>query len=200
MIPGSGRSPGEGNGNPLQYSCLGNSMDRGTWRATVHGVTKILTRLRDEHRQLLAVLSNARHSLPCFSNPIASFFSPHFQRDCVLLHALPHRVSRGKVYCRVCGISSPPSPHRLRLRTTCPGGPPVGRWSLSVTAGLTADWWRIGSKAGSPFVQAEVWGASRERRDGRGPHNCGCPASDLKPGTPNDPSLQPAVFLSISLG
>ena len=37
-IPGSGRSLGEGNGNPLQYSCLGNSVDRGTWLATVHGV------------------------------------------------------------------------------------------------------------------------------------------------------------------
>ena len=39
-IPGLGRSPGEGNGNPLQYSCLENSMDRGAWQATVHGVTK----------------------------------------------------------------------------------------------------------------------------------------------------------------
>ena len=39
-IPGSGRSPGEGNGNPLQYSSLENPMDRGAWRATVHGVTK----------------------------------------------------------------------------------------------------------------------------------------------------------------
>ena len=39
-IPGSGRSPGEGNGNALQYSCLENSMDRGAWRATVHGVAK----------------------------------------------------------------------------------------------------------------------------------------------------------------
>ena len=36
-IPGSGRSPGEGNGDPLQYSCLGKPMDRGAWRATVHG-------------------------------------------------------------------------------------------------------------------------------------------------------------------
>ena len=42
-IPGSGRSPGEGNGNPLQYSCLGNPMDRGAWQATVHGVTKSQT-------------------------------------------------------------------------------------------------------------------------------------------------------------
>ena len=38
-IPGSGRSPGEGNGYPLQYSCPENSMDRGAWRVTVHGVT-----------------------------------------------------------------------------------------------------------------------------------------------------------------
>ena len=40
-IPGLGRSPGEGNGNPLQYSCLENPMDRGSWQATVHGVTKV---------------------------------------------------------------------------------------------------------------------------------------------------------------
>ena len=40
LIPGSGRSPGEGNGNPLQYSCLGNPMDRGAWWATVHGVAE----------------------------------------------------------------------------------------------------------------------------------------------------------------
>ena len=39
-IPGWGRSPGEGNGNPLQYSCLENPMDREDWRATVHGVSK----------------------------------------------------------------------------------------------------------------------------------------------------------------
>ena len=39
-IPGLGRSPEEGNGNPLQYSCLGNPMNRGPWWATVHGVTK----------------------------------------------------------------------------------------------------------------------------------------------------------------
>ena len=40
-IPGSGRSPGEGNGNPLQYSCLENLMYRGAWRATVHGVARV---------------------------------------------------------------------------------------------------------------------------------------------------------------
>ena len=40
LIPELGRSPGEGNGNPLQYSCLGNPMERGAWQATVHGVAK----------------------------------------------------------------------------------------------------------------------------------------------------------------
>ena len=40
LILGSGRSPGGGNGNPLQYSCLENPMDRGAWRAEAHGVTK----------------------------------------------------------------------------------------------------------------------------------------------------------------
>ena len=44
-IPGSGRSPGEGNGNPLQYYCLENPMDRGAWQATVHGVAKSQTGL-----------------------------------------------------------------------------------------------------------------------------------------------------------
>ena len=48
-VPGLGISPGEGNGNPLQYSCLENSMDRETWWATVHGVTKSWTRLSDQH-------------------------------------------------------------------------------------------------------------------------------------------------------
>ena len=41
LIPGSGRSPGEGNGNSLQYSCLGNPMDRGACRATVRGVSRV---------------------------------------------------------------------------------------------------------------------------------------------------------------
>ena len=48
-IPGSGRSPGEGEGSPLQYSRLENPMDRGAWRAAVHGVAKHQTRLGDQH-------------------------------------------------------------------------------------------------------------------------------------------------------
>ena len=46
LIPGSGRSPGGGHGNPLQYSCLENPMDRGAWWATVHRVVKSRTRLK----------------------------------------------------------------------------------------------------------------------------------------------------------
>ena len=46
-IPGLGRSPGEGNGNPLHYACLENPMDRGVWRAIVHGVAKSWLRLSD---------------------------------------------------------------------------------------------------------------------------------------------------------
>ena len=48
-ILGSRRSPGKENGYPLQYSCLENSMDRGAWQATVHGVAKSQTRLNDSH-------------------------------------------------------------------------------------------------------------------------------------------------------
>ena len=48
-VPGLGRSPGEGNGNPLQYSCLKNSMDRGAWQVAVHRVKKSWTRLYDYH-------------------------------------------------------------------------------------------------------------------------------------------------------
>ena len=47
-IPGSGRSPAAGNGNPLQYSCLENFMGRGAWRATVHGVAKNQTRYNED--------------------------------------------------------------------------------------------------------------------------------------------------------
>ena len=51
-IPGLGKSPGEGQGNPLQYSCLGNPTDRGAWWATVHEIPKSWTRL-SAHTQLL---------------------------------------------------------------------------------------------------------------------------------------------------
>ena len=54
-VPGSGRSPGGGHGNPLQYSCLEKSMDREAWRATVHGVTKTQTRLKQLNTHALGL-------------------------------------------------------------------------------------------------------------------------------------------------
>ena len=61
LIPGLVKSPGEGNGNPLQYSCLENSMDRGAWRATFHGVTESDTAkwLTHTHRKILYLFTKA---------------------------------------------------------------------------------------------------------------------------------------------
>ena len=58
LILGLGRSPGEGNGNPLQYSCLGNPRDRGAWQATVHGVAKSQTQLKQLNMQTCVSLVN----------------------------------------------------------------------------------------------------------------------------------------------
>ena len=71
LIPGSGRCPGEGNGNPLQYSCLENSMDRGAWWTIVHGVTKSLTQL-----------SNFRFTHIQFSVLVFAFWQIHSSYPC----------------------------------------------------------------------------------------------------------------------
>ena len=67
-IPGLGKSPGEGNGNPLQYSCLENSMDRGAWWATVHGVAKTRTLLKR-----LSTHAPRRHSCCSLEEPVFHF-------------------------------------------------------------------------------------------------------------------------------
>ena len=56
-VPGLGRSPGEGNGNPLQYSCQGNSMDKGDWQATVHGVAKALDMTEPQQQKELHLVN-----------------------------------------------------------------------------------------------------------------------------------------------
>ena len=81
-ITGSGRSPGEGNGNPLQYSCLESSVDRGTWWATVHGDAKSWTRLSRhtyltnpavQHRKALLFLLKLPYAiLSCFCHSLSS--------------------------------------------------------------------------------------------------------------------------------
>ena len=69
-ILGSGRSPGEGNGNPLQYSCLENPMDGGAWWATVHGVAKSLTRLNDFTFTFTFQFSLVIQSCPTLCDPM----------------------------------------------------------------------------------------------------------------------------------
>ena len=71
-IPGSGRSPGKGNGNPLQYSCLGDSMEREAWWATFHGVTKesnmIPTKQQQQPKSLAKILLLEKSNLQYYLN------------------------------------------------------------------------------------------------------------------------------------
>ena len=71
-VPGSGRFPEEGHGNPLQYSCVENSLDRGAWWATVHGVAKNQTRLSNFHSWKLLVYTLLKASLQDFEHNLAS--------------------------------------------------------------------------------------------------------------------------------
>ena len=61
LITGWGRSPGEGNGTPLQYSCLENPMDGGAWRATAHGVTKESDTTEYAHTESEVTYASSRH-------------------------------------------------------------------------------------------------------------------------------------------
>ena len=73
-IPGLGRSPGEGNGNPLQYSCLGKPIDRGAWWAIVRGVAKSQTGLRTYSLRLswkVTILHVCAQLCPTFYDPVA---------------------------------------------------------------------------------------------------------------------------------
>ena len=82
LIPGSGRSSGEGNGNPLQYSCLENSTDSRAWWATVRGVTKSGTRLRNQATTTLLLIESS------------SFYAHNLSSTHVLLnlHCLYHSL------------------------------------------------------------------------------------------------------------
>ena len=77
LIPGLGRFSGEGNGYPLQYSCLGNSMDRGVWQATGHGVTKSQIRLSNWHFQ------HEQHWLWIALYSLLSLFPPERNGDAI---------------------------------------------------------------------------------------------------------------------
>ena len=80
LIPGSERSSGEGNGNPLQYSCLENRMDRGAWYATVHGVAKSQTRLSDFTHSFTHLLNFCGALASSYGLPLRTF-SPTFSTN-----------------------------------------------------------------------------------------------------------------------
>ena len=89
LIPGSRRSPGEGNGYPFQYSCLRNHMDRGSWQAAVHWVTKHQTWLSTQHpHDTLKEKLLALWSLPYIHDPAAvRQWHLHRWREGFLLHS-----------------------------------------------------------------------------------------------------------------
>ena len=98
LIPGSGRSPREGNGNPLQYSCPGNPMDRGAWWATVHGITKEL----DMTQQLNNNISDQSSQ----GEPSNMYFQAHNQIS--MISACPSRMtSMNRPHCLQPGHATP---------------------------------------------------------------------------------------------
>ena len=98
LIPGLGRSPGEGKGYPLQYSGLENSMDRGTWQATVHGVLKSWTRLDDFH-SLYSSFPRCVHTSVlyiCISIPALKIGSPVPFGELLLIDFFSHPELQGR--------------------------------------------------------------------------------------------------------
>ena len=136
LIPGSGRSPGEGNGNPLQYSCLENPMDRGAWWPTVHRVTKSRTWLSDFTHGLLQGTNS-----PCSFKFLMMGFKPSLS-------------SGFSGYCFLCGNKC----GSLSLTTT---GIAFCAWSTDFpsahTLGFTFCSTKGGEKKGSIFMKTEAW-------------------------------------------
>ena len=101
-IPGSERSPGERNGNPLQSSCLENSMDRGPWLATIHGVTKSQTWLslhthKHTHAKLTLSLSSLQPESFCFNS--CTSLSPVFGTQKILIYCMISELKNYRLYC-----------------------------------------------------------------------------------------------------
>ena len=74
-IPGLGRSPGGGNGNPFQYSCLGNPIDRGAWRAAIHGVAKSQTTITFPVCPGFPIFGTLWHIFACSFSNVLTFVS-----------------------------------------------------------------------------------------------------------------------------
>ena len=96
-IPGLGRLPGEGNGYPLQYSCLGNSMDRGAWLATAYGIGKSRARLSDSHTHTHTV-PKVKTVPRSVTTSHFSFLSTLYKQPIILMYPCFFLVK--KKYCR----------------------------------------------------------------------------------------------------
>ena len=110
-IPGMGRLPGEGNGNPLQSSCLENPKDRGAWWVTVHGVAKSWTRLNDFHffnGQFVPFI------FLMFVNFLLPFSSVQFSHSVVSNSLQPHGLQQAvfPVHCQLLEFTQTPV-HRV---------------------------------------------------------------------------------------
>ena len=125
-ILGSGRSPWEGTGNLLQYSCLENAMDRGTWQAIVHGVAKNWTWLSDSHTHThTQFIHFSGTTLPSCAVPHSS--PPALTASCMSLGMGVLIYSRGGLPCSSWSFRScttrEPKKRQCRLR-----GPPIYQW------------------------------------------------------------------------
>ena len=101
-IPGLGRSPGEGNGNPLQFSCLENPMDGGTWQAIVHGVAKGWTQLRDFTFTFRQYIKKQNITLPttaCLVKAMAFLVVMHLCESRIRKKAECQRIDALELWC-----------------------------------------------------------------------------------------------------
>ena len=103
-ITGSGRSPGEGNGNLLWYSCLENSIDRGAWWATVHGIAESQTRLSDSHHtQFSCEVGQSLDPVPPARGVLSSarcvlIVKPQSQTQALVTHAPKHGATKDVLF------------------------------------------------------------------------------------------------------
>ena len=134
-VPGSGRSPGEENGYPLQYACLGNPMDRGAWRATVHGVTQSRTQLK---RLSISISSHRRAK---FTGSIPGSGSSPGERNGYPLQysCLENPLDREASWTPAHGIArvghdlppEPPPPRRCVMRNSLTSSLQSSAWHIA---------------------------------------------------------------------
>ena len=140
-IPGSGRSPGEGNGNPLQCSCLKNSMDRGAWQATVHAVPK--NSVQFSH----SVVSDSlqRHGLQHTRLPCPSPTPGVYSNSCPLSQWCHPTISSSVIPFSSCLQSFPASGSFQMSQFFAKGGQSIGvSASASVLPMNIQDWFPLG--------------------------------------------------------